>query len=263
MSAETKRANGTLMLAFLLLAPAAIAVARLPQLPTSAWLNEALSLAALPRGMQRHAEFVLFVPLSAIVVSFFRLTLGLPVLSLFRPILTAIGFRVIGIPWGLAFLGAVLAAVALAKPLLRGAHYYVRVPLLLSMTAAFLVVPMLLDERWHLEMMRHFAYFPSICLALICEGFTKILNEKGLRAAMWPTINTVLSAIVIAVLADIPGVLHVLLGYPEVLLLQGAVIVSIDRFFAFQLFAGKNPFMPRQGPLPAAASALHAMEAEP
>jgi len=239
------------LLVALLVIPSVITIGRLPIFPTSRWLNEVVSLAGLPPGMQGHAEFVLFVPLSAVVVSFFRLTLGLPVLSLFRPILTAIGFRIIGIPWGLAFLAAVLGSVVLVKPLLKDAHYYVRVPLLLSLTAAFLVVPMVVDKRWHVEMFRHFARFPIICLALICEGFTKILNDKGLRAAMWPTVNMVAAAILITLLARIPGALHLLIGYPEVLFMQGGVILVISKYLDLQLFANRNPFMPKAPAAPA------------
>jgi hypothetical protein len=244
------RHESSWLLAVLLVAPAAIFVAKLPFLPTSAWLTQALSLADLSPRLQVHTEFVLFVPLSAVVVCFFRLTLGLPVLSLFRPILTALAFRIVGIPLGLAFLVAVLGAVVLVKPLLEDAHYYVRVPLVLSLAAAAVLVPLLMDRWWHAQALRHLAYFPVINLALVCESFTKILNQKGLRAAMWPTVNAVLAAIAIALLAAIPGALHVLLAYPEVLLLQAGIVLLIGKHLDLQLFADRNPFMPKPAAAP-------------
>jgi uncharacterized protein with transglutaminase domain len=254
------RPHGALVAA-LLLVPCIVLVLRLPVFPTAPWLNQALSLSSVPPKMQRHAEFVILVPLSAVVVSFFRLTLGLPVLSFFRPIVTAIGFRTIGIPWGLAFLIVVLGGVVAVKPLLHGERYYVRVPLLLSLTSIFLVVPMLVGTRWNLEVFRQVSWFPSICLALICDGFTRILNTQGLRAAMWPTVNMVLSAVVIDLLASIPGALHLLLGYPEVLVLQGGLILLIARYLDFELFVDRNPFMlrtakPDAAPLPQPPAAL-------
>jgi hypothetical protein len=227
------------LLAALLVVPGLIILAKLPGVPGSLWMSQLFSVSEIPQHMQRHAEYILFVPLSAIVVCFFRLTLGLPVLSLFRPILTAIAFRIIGIPLGLAFLLVVLTVVVLIKPLIKDAHYYVRVPLLLSLVAAFLVVPL---RFWHVELLRRFAYFPIISLSLLCEGFTKILNDKGLRAAMWPTINTINAAIVITLLARIPGALHMLLRYPEVLFMQGGIILLIGKYLDLELFAGNNPF---------------------
>ena len=228
------------LLAGLLLVPAVIIMGKLPISPVAGWMNQVFSIAEIPQHMQKHAEYILFVPLSAIVVSFFRLTLGLPVLSLFRPILTAIGFRIIGIPLGLAFLLVVLSTVVLIKPLIKGAHYYVRVPLLLSLVAALLVIPL---KFWHVPLLHHFAYFPIISLSLLCEGFTKILNDKGLRAAMWPTINTINAAIVITLLAKIPGAMHMLLHYPEVLVMQGGIILLIAKFLNLHLWEEKNPFM--------------------
>ena len=248
------------LLAALLVIPVLIFVARQPLSPAAAWMNDVFSLSQLPRKLQGHAEFVLFVPLSAIVVSLFRLTLGLPVLGLFRPILTALAFRMIGIPLGLAFLVAVLGGVVVIKPLLKEAHYYVRVPLVLSLAAACLVLPLLVDRWWHVEALRHVAYFPLINLALMCDAFTKILNKDGLRAALWPTTNAVLAAIVITLLAGIPGALHVLLGYPEVLLAQAGVILAIGKYLGFELFADRNPFIPKR---PAVADAPQAPSPPP
>jgi 7 transmembrane helices usually fused to an inactive transglutaminase len=231
------------LLVALLALPAAVMVARLPVFPTSRWLNETFTLLDLPPRMHHHAEFVLFIPLSAIVVCFFRLTLGLPVLSLFRPILTAVGFQIVGIRLGLAFLLVVLAAVVAIKPLLKEAHYYVRVPLVLSLTAACLVVPLMMYAWWHVQTLRQVGYFPIISLALMCEAFTKILNDKGLRAAMWPTLNAIVAAIVITLLFGIPGVARLVLGCPEVLFLQGGVVLFIGRYLDLQLLAGRDPFL--------------------
>jgi uncharacterized protein with transglutaminase domain len=112
----------------LLLVPLAMILGKLPMFPTSAAFSSWFSLTDVPRPMQKHIEYIMFVPLGAVVVSFCRLTLGMPVLSLFRPILTAIALRMMGIPMGLAFLAAVLGTLVLMRPLLKGTHYYARVP---------------------------------------------------------------------------------------------------------------------------------------
>ena len=233
------------LLALLLAAPSLIMLSKQPIFAVSTRMNELFSLADIPHRLHGHTEYVLYVPLSAIVVCIFRLTLGLPVLSLFRPILTAVAFRIIGIPWGLAFLVAVLSCVVLLKPLIRDAHYYVRVPLILSLVAAFMVVPLIAAKWWHISLLQHFAYFPIISLSLICEAFTKILNESGLRAALWPTLNTIAAAIFITLLARIPGAMPLLLRYPEVLFLQAGIVLLIGKFLDLRLFQDRNPFLPR------------------
>ena len=200
----------------LLLAPLLIMVSKLPVSPISRGMNELFSLADIPQRLHGHVEYVLFLPLSAIVVCIFRLTLGLPVLSLFRPILLAVAFRVIGIPWALAFLLMVLGFVVIIKPLIKDAHYYVRVPLIMSLVAAFLVIPLIAGKRWHI----------------------------------WPTVNTVAAAMVIALLAGFPGAMPLLLSYPEVLFLQAGVILLIGKYLDLRLFEERNPFLPRRRPEP-------------
>src|SRR5271166_6541436 len=89
------------LFAILFLLPVVVMAGKYPLFPTSAAFTSWFSLADLPKHVQTHAEYMLFVPLSAVIVAFFRLTLGIPVLSLFRPILVAIAFRMMGVPTGL------------------------------------------------------------------------------------------------------------------------------------------------------------------
>src|SRR3974377_2396490 len=148
------------LLAVLIIVPAVIMIGKHPALPTSAQFGAWFTLGDLPQHVKPHVEYMLFVPLSAIVVSFFRLTLGMPVLSLFRPILVAIAFRVMGIPMGLAFLIFVLGSAIVIRPLLKDLHYYARVPVLLSIASTFMVVPLVFTRWWHEMWLQHLAYFP-------------------------------------------------------------------------------------------------------
>jgi hypothetical protein len=61
----------------------------------------------------------------------------------------------------------------------------------------------------------------------------------------------VAAAIVITLLARIPGALHLLIGYPEVLFMQGGMILIISKYLDLQLFANRNPFMPEAPAAPA------------
>ena len=231
------------LFALLLLLPLVVMAGKYPLLPTSEAFSSWFSLADLPKHVQTHAEYMLFVPLSAVIVAFFRLTLGIPVLSLFRPILVAIAFRVMGLPAGLAFLALVLGTIVVMRPLLKGRHYYARVPVLLSIVASFMVVPLMLARYSHGLALQHLAYFPLISLALICEAFTKTLDEKGLAEAAWPTLNTVVIGMVINSISSFHGTLHLLLRFPELLFLQIGVVLLIERYMHFEVFEGKNPFL--------------------
>jgi hypothetical protein len=118
--------NSKLPLAALFLIPLALAIGRLPFLPTSSFLTGYFSLAHLSDHFRAALENVLFVPTGALVVVIFRLTLGIQMLGLFRPILLAIAFNIIGIPISVAFLVVVLTFIVFLRPFLSTDHNYAR-----------------------------------------------------------------------------------------------------------------------------------------
>src|ERR1700726_4224109 len=197
-----------LMLALFVL-PLAVMVGKLPLCPTSSIFTNLFSVPDLPKGLHRHVEYIVFVPLSALLVAFFRLTLGIKVLGFFRPILLAIAFRIMGLPLGVAFLVLVLAGVALLRPMLRNAPYFARVAMILSLVAPIVLMPVIASRWWQAAWLSHLAYFPVISLGLACEGFVKILDAEGMRGAAWRVVTTILVGAVIAAVVKIPGMMAV------------------------------------------------------
>lgn len=225
--------------------PIAIAGAKLLGAPSA--FGEFLSLAGLSPTLHRTVENILFVPLGAVVVVVFRLTLGVKVLGLFRPILMAMAFDAVGIPVALSFLAIVLAAVAAVRPSLKPMHTYARVAVLLSLVAALLLVPLMagkwLDVRW----LRDIAFFPVIALCLTCESFSKVLDQEGLAEAARRTIATIVVAAITFALAAFPGTLELFIRFPELLLAQAGFILLVNKYFALRLL---------ERPLPADRPAL-------
>ncbi|MCP1850161.1 MULTISPECIES: 7TM domain-containing protein [unclassified Bradyrhizobium] len=221
--------------------PLGIALSKLPMLPTSSICSSFFSLTELPAQFYKSAESVLFVSLGAVVVVLFRLTLGVKVLGLFRPILTAIGFDIIGIPIGLAFLLLVLLVTVALLPLLKTDHSYARIAVLLSVAAALLDAPLLAGNWWDIAWLREIALFPVIALCLTCESFAKVLGEDGVYEAVWRTFTTVLAALTIVTVMSLPGALGIYLRFPELLLVQAGCILLINEYLDFRLLEGANP----------------------
>src|ERR1035437_1466439 len=85
------------LLTLLFLAPALLMVDKSFALPTSDFLWRWFSFGHLPVSSAHRLQYVLFVPLGAVVVVFFRQTLGVRLLGPFRSCLTAVGFKTPGI----------------------------------------------------------------------------------------------------------------------------------------------------------------------
>lgn len=243
-------AKSDLLIAVLLIAPLWLVIGKAPILPTSPFLSSFLSLSDLPHHLHVVVKNVLFVPLGALVVVLFRLTLGIPVLGLFRPILIAIAFDIIGIPIGVTFLFLTLVVIVLLRPLLASDHSYARVAVLLSLVAAILLVPLILGKWWDIEDLRQISQFPVIALCLTCESFAKVVDRQGLREAMWRTTATVIAAALIMVLTTMSGILELFLRFPELLLIQAGAILLISKHLDLRLFEGINPLAIRPAPDP-------------
>jgi hypothetical protein len=218
-----------------------VALSKLPMMPTSSLCASFFSLTDLPVQFHKSAEGVLFVSSGALVVVLFRLTLGIRVLGLFRPILVAMAFDIIGIPISLAFLLFALLVTVALRPLLKTGHSYARVGVLLSLAAALLFVPLMAGKWWDVAWLREISFFPVIALCLTCESFAKVLGNDGVHEAIWRALTTLLAALVIVALMGLPGMLELFLRFPELLLVQAGCILLINKHLDFRLLEGANP----------------------
>ncbi|MBM4019341.1 MAG: hypothetical protein FJ288_13635 [Planctomycetes bacterium] len=227
----------------LFIVPLAVVVGKWSALPTSPFLTQWCSLSAVPADLHRGARHILFVPLGAVLVVFFRLTLGIRVLGPFRSVLLAVAFQVTGVLLGLAFLAAIMAIVLAVRPLLRFVRmpYFGRVSAILSVVAAVMVLGLLASAWLGAESLHLVASLPIVVLCLMGEGLAKTLAREGWRSALWRGAMTALLAVVIALLSEVPGIRNLLLQYPELLVLQIGCIVFIAKFLNLRLLEGINP----------------------
>jgi hypothetical protein len=230
-------------LALLFAVPLAFMVAKWPALPTSAFLREHFSLLHLPAEMQRTVGHVLFMPLGAILVVFFRLTLGLRVLGPFRSILLALAFQTTGIVLGLVFLAITIGIIVMIRPLVKALRlpYFGRISVVLSAVALLMVTGIIAGTWLHLDPLRNVAYFPVVVLCLIGDAFATIVAKEGRRSAVWRATMTGLVAVLLTLLSAIPQLKHVLLCFPELLSAQVGCVVLIAKFLAWRRLQWLNP----------------------
>lgn len=217
--------------------PLLILLGKLPNAPTAPLLMRTFTLTDLPVRTHGHLEYLIFIPLSAVVVVLFRVTLGIPVFGLFRPILLAIAFRMVGLELGLAFLALVMTIIVLARPVLgiTGMHSYARESVTLGAVVMVMLATVAAGARTHFDTALRVGHFPVISLCLISEHFAKALYEKGIRNAVWRGSMTVFAGVVICLIGQIHGLMRLLLQFPELLILQIGCVVVIGEFLCFRL----------------------------
>ncbi len=233
---ESKKINLNILL--LIVIPCLISLARFADTPFSTALSQHFSLTALPHHLHEHLEYLLFVPFGALLVTFFKFPVGLRVLGVFRPVLLAVAFKLVGIPVGLAFLAFVLAINAfLVRPSLKAndTPYFARVSILLICVVMFLVAAVFAGQWLQSETLLQLAYFPIIALGLITESFSSAIKKEGLPVAIKRVAATAFVAVVITLISEISGVLTFLLKCPELLVAQIGAILFIVEYLNFRL----------------------------
>jgi hypothetical protein len=196
--------------------------------------------------MNTRLQYVLFVPLGAVLVVFCRLTLGIRILGPFRSILIAVAFQITGIVLGLIFLTIVIAVIVVVRPLLKAIRlpYYARVSVIMSAVCAIMTFTILMGTWLETDVLRRTAYFPIVVLCLMGEGFSRTLTKEGTRAAMWRGAMTTLLAVLITLLTAIPGLRQFMMRFPELLIVQLGCIVLISEYLDLRLLQWINPAPP-------------------
>lgn len=202
-----------------------------------------VSLAQAGSGIQSRLQYILFIPLGAVIVVFVRLVLGIRLLGPFRSILLAVAFQITGILSGCIFLGGVIAVVTAIRPVLKNIRlpYFARVSVLLSMVASIMIAVFLAGKWLDIRSLNQMIFFPIFALCFTGEGFARTLSKEGTLSAFWRGGFTVLVAIGITFIAQIKELQNILLSYPELLVLQTGVIILIAEAFDLRLFEWMNP----------------------
>ena len=230
-------------LALLVVVPLLVTGLKWDVLPTADYLRQYVSLAELPAETHGRLAYVLFVPLGAILVVLCRLTLGIRVLGPFRSILLAVAFQITGILVGMAFLVVVIVVIVIVRPPLKAMRlpYFGRVSVLLSLISVIVIATILLGEWIGSGLLHRVAYFPIVVLCLTGDAFARTLVKEGAVSALWRGAMTATVAALLTFLSQLDWLRHLLLAYPELLVLQIGAIVAISEYLDLRLLQWLNP----------------------
>lgn len=199
-------------------------------------LNRSLSLEWVPPNDRWPILYILLLPTAALLIALARLTFGLRVLG-YRSILIAVGFQEIGILAGLILMAVVVATIFVVRPSMRRIRLplYARVSVILCVAAIIMVGALFLGPWLRSDMLWSFAFFPVIILAMLAEGIADTLARDNALTAAWRAGWTIVLALLIAFISQIPAVRDFALRFPELILTQLVAIVFISEFLDFRL----------------------------
>jgi hypothetical protein len=195
-----------------------------------------LSLFALPPAEQRLVEFLLLLPVAALIVCIYRNLIGLGSFGTFAPALVGLAFRDLGgLPGIGVFVSIVLVGWLMRRVLDR--YHLLQVPrmaFLLSLVVLLLIGSIVFANTQDLPATKYISLFPMVILTGMIERFWTLETEDGTIASFRTLLATLFIAASISLFLSLHAVVHCLLRFPEMLGLVMAAQLLIGRYTGYR-----------------------------
>lgn len=196
-----------------------------------------LSPFQLPATDRNVVEFLLLLPIAALIICIFRNVVGLPSFGTFAPALVGMVFR--DAPNGLGivvFVGLILTGWLMRRTLDR--LHLLQVPrtaVMLSFVVALLIGVVAVAHSWRVTVTSAVSLFPIVILTGLIERFWTLDEEDGAGQSFKVLLSTLAIAAAVALIVGMPWVGETMLRYPESLGLVVAVQLLLGRYTGFRL----------------------------
>ncbi len=200
-------------------------------------LLRSLSLYRLQPAEQNLVEFLLLMPIAALIICIFRNLVGVSTFGTFAPALVGLAFREIHSLPGIGIFVSIILVGWLMRRVLD--HYHLlqtpRIALMLSLVVALLTGVVVCANVRNLEATRYISLFPMIILTGMIERFWTLETEDGTTSSFRTLVITILISGVIALTVGLRVVVEQMFCYPETLGLVMAAQLLIGRYTGYRL----------------------------
>ncbi len=223
----------------------------LPQPSRLKKVLRSLRLNMLPSAEQKLVEFLLLLPVAALIICIFRNLIGLHSFGTFAPALVGLAFRDLHtMPGMLVFVSILLVGWLMRRVMDR--YHLLQVPriaFMLSTVVVLLIIVVVAANFRSLEATKYISLFPMVILTSMIERFWTLETEDGTSASFRTLLITIFISATIALTLSLPFVVDHMLSYPETIGLIMAAQLLIGRYtgyrltelFRFRDFLGSEP----------------------
>jgi hypothetical protein len=197
----------------------------------------AVSLFMLPPHQQRYVEFLLLLPVAALIVCVFRNLIGLCSFGTFAPALVGLAFRDLHSMPGLLVFVSILLVGWLIRRILDSYHLLQvpRVAVMLSLVVMLLIATIVVANVEDLPATEFLPFFPMVILTGMIERFWTLEIEDSTSTSFKTLLCTVGIAAAIALLLNLPGLVYHFFCFPETLGIIIALQLLIGRYTGYRL----------------------------
>jgi len=195
------------------------------------------SLFALPIETQSVYSVLLMIPIGALVMVFMRNVVGIDAFGTFMPVLIALAFRETQLVWGV-ILFSVLVALGLSIRFLLERLRLLLVPRLSAVLIVVVLLMLIISVVAHqlgMETGLSVALFPMVIIAMTIERMSVVWEERGAGDAMRAGAGSMIVATIAYLVMGMPWLEHLIITFPELLLIVLAVVLMLGRYTGYRL----------------------------
>jgi hypothetical protein len=195
------------------------------------------SLLSLPIETQSVYSVLLMIPIGALVMVLMRNVVGIDAFGTFMPVLIALAFRETQLLWGV-ILFSVLVALGLSIRFLLERLRLLLVPRLSAVLIVVVLLMLIISIVAHqlgLETGLSVALFPMVIIAMTIERMSVVWEERGAGDAIRAGAGSMVVATVAYLVMGLPWLEHLIITFPELLLVVLATVLLLGRYTGYRL----------------------------
>ncbi|HUT22459.1 MAG TPA: PKD domain-containing protein [Candidatus Bipolaricaulota bacterium] len=180
---------------------------------------------------------LLVLPVIATILSFSRQFIGFKAFGIYTPAIIALSFLGTGIVYGLIIFGIIIAIASIGRILAKKLRllYLPRMALILILVSLTIFALLLGGAMIKDAGMLTISIFPILILIVLSEKFVSVQIEKGNKAAIMLTLETLVLSSFCYWIASLQFTKSILLGYPEVIFLCIIVNMILGKWAGIRL----------------------------
>lgn len=196
-----------------------------------------LSIFSLPVDIQLVFAVLLLVPLGAIVVCVMRQIIGVETFGTFLPILVALAFRETQLALGVTLFCLVVMLGLFFRAYLNRLQLLIipRLSAIMIMVVIALYGLSLLAYNANIYTGLSISMFPLVILSMLIERISVSWEEFGAKTTIKATLGSLFVAIISYFVMNNPYLSHLMVTFPELLLIAIAIIIMIGRYNGYKL----------------------------
>lgn len=191
----------------------------------------------LPVETQALFRIILIFPLGALIIAVIRNLIGIRTYGTFMPVLIALSFRETKLLWGVALFSIVILFGLIARVVLERLRLLIipRLAATLTIVVGILITFTAVGVSYDIPSLPSAALFPLIIMTMTIERMSITAEESGILKALFRAVTSIVSAVVVYLIAVNYYSEYLFFTFPELLLCVLGVSILLGKYTGYRL----------------------------